>query len=341
MILKRNELKEKLNILSKAYSQKTAFPSLQFVKFDNDTLTVSNHNATIVTKFNTGIQALIPFRQLSDIANKLTAEDLDLTINDNQAVIKCGRSKFTLNLGDFNEFPNFNILNDIDGLKVNCSEFISVISAINYATSNNEKRPILTGINFSEFAVATDSFRLARINKDLGLRCTIARSDIDNLISILKGSESVLIRNNNNTATFEFDDTIYQTRLLDGNYPDTSRLVADEFAIKCKIKRLDLISAIDRASIFSNEEYNTIKLSIDKYEVTINSVSNQVGNAVETIDCECNGEIKLACNSEYLKETLTKFNGDYVILLINGELKPFVIKEKELTALILPVRVED
>ena len=75
MILKRNELKEKLNILSKAYSQKTAFPSLQFVKFDNDTLTVSNHNATIVTKFNTGIQALIPFRQLSDIANKLIAED--------------------------------------------------------------------------------------------------------------------------------------------------------------------------------------------------------------------------------------------------------------------------
>ena len=341
MILKREELKQKLAILSKAYSPKTPQPALQFAKFDIDAIIVSNNNATIITKFETGIQALIPFKQLNDIVNKLTADELDLTITDNQAVIKCGRSRFALNLGDFNEFPHYSVLNDTETLKVNCSEFISVIGAINYATSNNEKRPILTGVNFGEFVVATDSFRLARINKDLGLRCTIARSDIDNLISILKGSESVLIRNNNNTATFEFDDTIYQTRLLDGNYPDTSRLIADDFAIKCKVGRVDLINAIDRASIFSNEEYNTIKLSIDKYEMTINSVSNQVGNAVETIDCESNGTIKLACNSEYLKEALSKFSGEYIILLINGELKPFVIKEKELTALILPVKVEE
>lgn len=339
MILKRNELKEKLNILSKAYSQKTAFPSLQFVKFDNDTLTVSNHNATIVTKFNTGIQALIPFRQLSDIANKLTAEDLDLTINDNQAVIKCGRSKFTLNLGDFNEFPNFNILNDIDGLKVNCSEFISVISSINYATSNNEKRPILTGINFSEFAVATDSFRLARINKDLGLRCTIARSDIDNLISILKGSESVLIRNNNNTATFEFDDTIYQTRLLDGNYPDTSRLIAKDCYYTIKVNRQRLIESIDRVNIF-NEEYATIILEADNSVLKLSSNATQVGDATDELECENNDNIKFACNGDYLKETLSKFKGDTIELNLVSSMKPIIIKEKDMVALVLPVKVE-
>lgn len=339
MILKRNELKEKLNILSKAYSQKTAFPSLQFVKFDNDTLTVSNHNATIVTKFNTGIQALIPFRQLSDIANKLTAEDLDLTINDNQAVIKCGRSKFTLNLGDFNEYPSFNILNDIDGLKVNCSEFISVISAINYATSNNEKRPILTGINFSEFAVATDSFRLARINKDLGLRCTIARSDIDNLISILKGSESVLIRNNNNTATFEFGDTIYQTRLLDGNYPDTSRLIAKDCYYTIKVDRQRLIESIDRVNIF-NEEYATIILEADNGVLKLSSNATQVGDATDELECENNDNIKFACNGDYLKETLSKFKKDVIEVNLVSSMKPIIIKEDDMVALVLPVKVE-
>ena len=214
------------------------------------------------------------------------------------------------------------------------------MSKINYACGKNEKRPILTGINFGEFAVSTDAFKLARYDMNFGLNCTIATSDISNLISILNIDE-ILVRNNKHTATFEFGDTIYQTRLLDGNYPDTSRLIADDFAIKCKIGRVNLINAIDRASIFSNEEYNTIKLSIDKYEMTINSVSNQVGNAVETIDCESSGTIKLACNSQYLLEALSKFNDDYVTLLINGELKPFVIKEKELTALILPVKVNE
>ena len=128
-------------------------------------------------------------------------------------------------------------------------------------------------------------------------------------------------------------------KLLIGLSPEENAMVLNEFdAIDANI---DLINAIDRASIFSSEEYNTIKLSIDKYEMQINSASNQVGNSVENIDCECNDEIKLACNSAYLLETLNKFNDDYVTLLINGELKPFVIKENELTALILPVKVSE
>lgn len=338
MILNRIELKEKLNILGKAYSNKTAMPCLQFVKFDNDTLTMSNGSVIIISKYESGLQALIPFKQLNDICNKLTGDELELNVVDNQAVIKCGRSRYALNIGDFNDYPNYSVLSDGEQIKINSNAFKTCISKINFACGKNEKRPILTGINFGEFAVSTDSFKLARYDADFGLNCTIASSDISNLISILNTDE-VLVRNNKHTATFEFGDTIYQTRLLDGNYPDTRRLIADDFAIRCKINRLDLINAIDRASIFSNEEYNTIKLSIGVDSLQINSASNQVGNAVETIECNSNGEIKLACNCEYLKESLSKFNGDEITLLINGDLKPFVIKENELTALILPVKM--
>ena len=340
MILNREELKQKLNILSKAWSSKTAQSVLQFVKFDNDTLTMSDNNTIIITSFKSDIQALIPFKQLNDICNKLTGDELNVIIENNQAVIKCARSRFALNLGDFNEYPLYSVLNVDNEIKINSNAFKTCISKINFACGKNEKRPILTGINFGEFAVSTDSFKLARYDADFGLNCTIASSVISNLISILNTDE-VMVRNNKHTATFEFGDTIYQTRLLEGNYPDTSRLISDDFAIKCKIGRVNLINAIDRASIFSNEEYNTIKLSIDKYEMTINSVLNQVGNAVETIDCESNDTIKIACNSQYLLEALSKFNDDYVTLLINGELKPFVIKEKELTALILPMKVDE
>ena len=115
MIFDRKKLQEKLNILAKAYNPRTPMQSLQFIKFDNETLTVSDNNTTIIVKFKSDIQALIPFKQLSDIVNKLTADELDMTISDKQVVIKCGRSCFTLNLGDFNEFPHFNVLNDIDG----------------------------------------------------------------------------------------------------------------------------------------------------------------------------------------------------------------------------------
>ena len=339
MILNVNELKEKLNILSRAYSQKTAQPALQFVKFDNDTLTVSNGKATIVTNYNSNIQALIPFKQLNDIVNKLNGKDLDLSLADNQVIIKCNRSRFTLNLGEFNEYPSYNILDDTNGLKVNCNEFINVISSINYATSNNEKRPILTGINFSEFTVATDSFRLARINKDLGLRCTIARDDIDNLISILKNSEEVLISNNKNVAAFKFGDTIYQTRLLDGNYPDTSRLIAEGYQYSIKVDRERLIESIERVNIF-NEEYAIIILDANDGVLKLSSNATQVGDATDLLECECNDNIKFACNGDYLKETLSKFKGDTITLNLVSNMKPITIKEDDMVALVLPVKVE-
>ena len=288
MILNREKLRSRLAILSKAYSPKTPQPALQFAKFDNDTITVSNNNATIITKFETGIQALIPFKQLNDIVNKLNADELDLTITDNQAVIKCGRSRYALNLGDFNEFPNYSVLNIGNELKINSNAFKRCISKINFACGKDERRPILTGINFNENnAVSTDAFKLARYDVSFGLNCTIASNDISNLINILN-TEEVIVRNNNNIASFEFGDTIYQTRLLDGNYPDTSRLIVSEFVIKCEVNRNELIEAIDRANIFNNEEYNTIKLSIGVDTLTINSASNQVGNSVETINCKCN-----------------------------------------------------
>lgn len=340
MIINRSELKEKLNILSKAYSPKTPQPALQFAKFDNDKITVSDNNATIITKFETGIQALIPFKQLNDICNKLSVDELDLTIVENQAVIKCGRSRFALNLGDFNEYPNYCILNDIEGLKINCSEFIDVISSINYATATNEKRPILTGINFSEFAVATDSFKLARINKDLGLHCTIASDDINNLISILKGSEEVLIRNTKNTATFEFDDTIYQTRLLDGNYPDTSRLIKNESVYSIKVDRIKLIESIDRINIF-NEEYKTIILDVNNGVLKLSSNSNQVGTASDELSCENNNGIKFACNGDYLKEALSRFKSDEITLNLISPMQPITIKEDDMIVLVLPIKVEE
>ena len=119
-------------------------------------------------------------------------------------------------------------------------KFIEIISKINYACSKREKRPILTGVNFDKSASATDSFRLARYSYDLGLNCTISYNDLNNLVSILKNTESVKVRNNSSVASFEFGDTIYQTRLLDGKYPDISRLIMDSYAINCEVNKKEL-----------------------------------------------------------------------------------------------------
>lgn len=75
MIINRKKLKEKLNVLSKAYAKKTPMPVLSFLKLDDDTMTISNGMVNIMTSIeSTNIKALIPFKQLYDIVNKLTAK---------------------------------------------------------------------------------------------------------------------------------------------------------------------------------------------------------------------------------------------------------------------------
>ena len=339
MIINREKLLSKLNILSKAYAQKTPMPILQFLKIDDDRLILSNSGTIIITSIeSTGLNVLLPFKQLFDILNKLNGEEIDLTQDDTKVKLKCNRSRFTLNCGTYEEYPTITLLDDVDGLNIESKKFIDAVSKINFACAKTEKRPILTGINFNDdFIVATDSFKLARYDEQIGLNCTISYNDINNLINVLKGSEHLTIRNNGNVASFEFDDVVYQTRLLDGKYPDTSRLI-NIGDIKCVVNKKDLIDAIDRACVFNQDNYNIIKLNITKDEMIITNTTSQVGNAKESIDCKCDAELEIACNGDYLLETLVKFNNDEITLnLVNAD-RPFTIIENKLTALILPVR---
>ena len=67
-------------------------PVLSFLKLDDDTLTISNSMVNIMTSIeSTNIKALIPFKQLYDIVNKLAAKEIELIQNDNKILIKTWR----------------------------------------------------------------------------------------------------------------------------------------------------------------------------------------------------------------------------------------------------------
>ena len=340
MILKREKLLSKLNILNKAYSQKTPMPILQFLKIDDDKLLLSNTSTAIECAIeSTGLYILLPFKHLFDILNKLNGDDIELIQDGNKIKLKCGRSRFTLNCGTYDDYPNIAILNDVDGITINSKTFTDAVSKVNFACAKTEKRPILTGVNFTDdFIVATDSFKLAQYTDRIGLNCTITYNDINNLISILKDIDQVVVRNNGNVASFEFGDVIYQTRLLDGKYPDTTKLikVGD---INFEINKKELIDAIDRVCIFNQDNYNVIKLNINNNQLIVTNTASQVGDAQEYIDCVCNQELEIACNGEYLLECLNKFNNETITLNIVSPERPFTIIENKLTALILPVKV--
>ena len=154
----------------------------------------------------------------------------------------------------------------------------------------------------------------------------------------------LLYDDNNKDILFNVDKILYKTRLLEGNYPNTSRLIAYDTCDKiCSVNKDLLINALDRVSIFNDNNSQTIKLIFNSNnQLEVKSLDNSVGNGNEVIECDkCNFDLTIACNSKNLIEALNVFEKDVIDIYLSSELRPVFIKNEEnVIELILPVRID-
>ena len=148
----------------------------------------------------------------------------------------------------------------------------------------------------------------------------------------------------NNKIIFKFNSIIMLSRLVNGTYPDTSKLIPSEFDIKMKVKLDDLYDSIDRASLLTNEsDKNTIKLESGVDFIKLSSNIPEIGNVIEKVGLLDNTveNFKIAFSSKYMMDALKSFESDEVEMLFNGEVKPIILKtpnNDSLIQLILPIR---
>lgn len=364
----RELLLNKLNILEKAYPNKTTIPALQFLKFDNGKLTTSDSQTVMITKIDYEIiekneneefefKTLIPFKTLKNVVSKLNDTNIFLELVDNQIIITCDKSVYTLNTMSFSDYPNISISKLEKCFKITSNELKNIIKSTNFACSTNEKRPILTGVNFklennSLNVVATDSYRLSKYTKENEennndtFNFTIQNKNLNDLLKLIPNDIELNIRYSDKEIIFDFDGILYKTRLLEGTYPDTSRLLTFGYDSKCEINRQELINAIDRVSIFRNEDidYSVVIMNFKNNEIEITCADKEVGNAKEVLECVNEKEIKIACGSEYIIDALNVFTTENVNINISDELKPFTITsddEINIVELLLPVKIEE
>ena len=150
-----------------------------------------------------------------------------------------------------------------------------------------------------------------------------------------------------NQVMFNFGATRFYSRLLEGMYPDTSRLIPDSSATKIQFSAPDLLAAVERASLLSHESRNNvIKLTIKPNDkvVTITGNSPDVGKVEEDPQPkEISGEdLEISFNPDYMKEALRVFGKIDVEVAFTSALRPFTItpteNDHEFIQLITPVR---
>ena len=228
--------------------------------------------------------------------------------------------------------------------------FKSIINQTLFATSTQESRPALTGLNFkiegsTLECVATDSYRLAKKVINLDINIIIPTKNLNELVKLFNDEEGDLeLHIFNNKVIFKFNSIVMMSRLVNGTYPDTSKLIPTDFSITMKVKLNDLYDAIDRASLLTNEsDKNTIKLESLSDSIKLSSNIPEIGNVEETVSLidSINEGFRIAFSSKYMMDALRAFDGDEVLLLFNGEVKPIILKDSnsdDLIQLILPIR---
>nr|WFO00131.1 DNA polymerase III subunit beta [Staphylococcus aureus] len=147
-----------------------------------------------------------------------------------------------------------------------------------------------------------------------------------------------------NQVLFKVGNVNFISRLLEGHYPDTTRLFPENYEIKLSIDNGEFYHAIDRASLLAREGgNNVIKLSTGDDVVELSSTSPEIGTVKEEVDANDveGGNLKISFNSKYMMDALKAIDNDEVEVEFFGTMKPFILKPKgddSVTQLILPIR---
>ena len=370
--IKKSVLMENLNKVSKAISTKNLIPTLAGIKFDLTKegllLTASNNDITIqkfikVEKKNMEIEnegiAILQGKDILEIVRVIPDENINLEVIDDAKVLiytDDERIKYDLNVINKNDYPNVNLERSEKFIEIETSTLLDIVKETAFATSNDESRPVLTGISFKINGdllecIATDSYRLARKNirlskpVDENYNIIIPGRNIVEFSRILdSSSKNVQIHIFNNKILFENDDLLFQSRLISGNYPPTAKSIPEEFSLVIKANLQEIYNVIEQASILTTDkEKNIVSLSTKDNLLTVKSVSNEKGKAEMKMNISKNNdeEITIAFSAKYMMEALNALNTDEIEMSFVGEVKPIVIKNTKddgLLQLVVPIR---
>ena len=371
LTIKKELLLNALNKVSKAISTKNLIPVLAGVKFDLKkkglTLTASDNDITIQTlieatnnddfKIEEEGSIIIQGKYILDIVRKLPDKYINIEVVDElKILIYTENSEFNLNGISESEYPNIGLEESKKKVHVKASIFKEIVNQTAFAASNEESKPVLTGINFNIVGDvlecnSTDSYRLARkvvkLNSasEENYNIVIPSHNILEFSRIIDDEDGdVELHIFNNKILFKIGNLKFESRLINGTYPNTSNLLPEESYLVVSTNLNAFYDVIDRVSILtSDKEKNIVTLETKGDILVLKSSSIEIGRVEEkmSITKNNNEDIKISFSAKYMMEALKSFSTETVDIHFVGEIKPILIKSSEdetLTQLVLPIR---
>ncbi len=365
----REELLKNVQIASRAIAAKNPVPVLANFKLliDDKGLTIlsSNNELSIVTRVPIAIKGktilsdmqpggtLVNAKLFADIARKVSGDELSVELFDGTVVqVGDGRSTYKLNSVKVEEYPEIDL--DTNGVRFDISAKMlkKIVEQTAFAASTKEQRPIMTAVNLDVgdgklVATATDSARLSRkeiaIDSPVKFTANVPAKTLIDVVGLTDNEDTVTISTTDKRITFEFGTTMLVSRLIGGEYPNTTNIIPKTTNFFLLANAKELMAAMERVALLSVERENVVKLSLSETTVEVSSKSAQVGSAVEALNhFSFNGDkFDISFNAGYLMEAIRAADAEDIKIGFLGEMRPFVIKndkDDSLVQLATPVR---
>lgn len=367
--IKKNIILNELTNVSRAISTRNIIPILSGIKFEltNDGLylTASDSDLTIksfiptdkIEKVESIGSIIIQSKYIIDIIKKMPNDIVNFeVIDDLKIVIYTDTSEYNLNCLNSLDYPTIDLDFNKYFINISAHDLKTMIKQTIFAVSLQESRPLLTGVNIKVYGdnlecTTTDSYRLAKKNIKLvsayqdDVDIVIPGKNVSELDKIIEDNEeNVEMHIFNNKVLFKYKELLFQTSLLNGQYPNTSNFVPQEFIHIINTKLSDFYASIDRAALLTqSKDKNIVRMETEENGLCISSNALEIGKVEDHIQATRNitDNIGISFSSKYMMDALKTFEDEDIIIFMNSDLKPIVIKsanDESLIQLVVPIK---
>ena len=381
IVCNQNELNNAIQLVSKAVASRPTHPILANILLTADqgtnkiSLTGFDLNLGIQTSFDGTVKnsgaITIPSKLLSEIVNKLPSEtpvNLEVDENSDNILIKSDTGTFNLKGIPSDDYPNLPFVESGTSLNIDPSSFLQALKLTLFASSNDDSKQLLTGVNFTFKqkyleSASTDGHRLAvvligneeniedkensSLNEDNFSVTIPTRSlrEIEKLLTLRSTEKSIKLFYDKGQVVFISSNQIITTRTLEGDYPNYSQLIPDNFSKLFIFNTKKLTDALERIAVLADQQSSVVKIKLDENNLALISADAQdIGSANESIPVSYSGEnFDIAFNVRYLLEGLKVISSENVVLKCNLSTTPAVFVPEDninsFTYLVMPVQV--
>ena len=302
---------------------------------------------------------ILPAKLFGDIIRRLPEGPVTVLVDENYKVsIRAGYASFSISAESAEDYPELPDVSTGRGIHIPQNVLKDLISGTIFAVSENQGRPIHTGVKFeveneSISAIAVDGFRLARRTyhpdtpTQRELSFVVPAAGLKEVEKILTDSEEdAIFTLGPKHILFNMGCATLVCRLLEGDFLDWRKVVPTNCPIKLVAHVSDLASSIERVGLIVSEKYKSPVRCVFSDQVLQLRTSTTIGAAEDRCAIAGDGkELEIGFNVRYLADALRVIPSDEVVLELTNGLSPIVLTPAEekydYSYMVLPVRIKN